>query len=73
MAPILNRSNLAAIGFADGNGDHIRIYYQDAEGYIREAFYDNGQGWARRDGDVIGKGKLNTGIAAITWDKGTQV
>lgn len=73
MAPILNRSNLAAISFADGNGDHIRIYYQDAEGYIRETFYDNGRGWARRDGDVIGKGKLNTGIAATTWDKGTQI
>ncbi|KAK3293090.1 uncharacterized protein B0H64DRAFT_205901 [Chaetomium fimeti] len=73
MAPILNRSNLAAIGFADGNGDHIRVYYQDVEGYIRETFYDNGIGWARRDGDVVGKGKLDTGIAATTWANGTQI
>ncbi|EAQ84487.1 predicted protein [Chaetomium globosum CBS 148.51] len=72
MAPILNRSNLGAIAFADGNGDHIRIYYQDAEGYIRETFYDNGNGWAQRPEDVIGKGKLNTGIAAIAWANGTQ-
>ncbi|KAH6854052.1 hypothetical protein B0I37DRAFT_349422 [Chaetomium sp. MPI-CAGE-AT-0009] len=73
MAPILNRSNLAAIGFQDGNGDHIRVYYQDAEGYIRETFYDSGSGWVRRNEDVIGKGKLNTGIAAITWANGTQI
>jgi hypothetical protein len=73
MAPILNRSNLATIGFVDGNGDHIRVYYQDAEGYIRETFYEGGRGWARRDKDVVGKGKLNTGIAAITWANGTQV
>ncbi|KAH6617482.1 hypothetical protein F5144DRAFT_551927 [Chaetomium tenue] len=73
MAPILNRSNLAAVSFADGNGDHFRVYYQDAEGYIRETFYDSHNGWAQRDDDFVGKGKLNTGIAAITWDEGTEI
>ncbi|KAI1460350.1 hypothetical protein F4805DRAFT_454774 [Annulohypoxylon moriforme] len=73
MAPILNRSPLAAICFEDANGAHIRVYYQDVDGNIRETFYDDGQGWNTRQKDVVGKGKLNTGIAATSWNQGTEI
>ena len=74
MAPvILNRTPLASIVFKDGNGTHIRVYYQDEDGNIRETFYDDGNGWALREGDIVGVGRLNTGIAATVWNNGTQV
>jgi hypothetical protein len=73
MAPILSRSPLAAISFKDGNGQHIRVYYQDTQGYIKESFYDTGRGWHTRSEDVVGKAKLNSGIAAVVWNNGTQV
>ena len=73
MPKILNHSPFAAISFKDRNGTHITIYYQDRYGVINETFYDDGIGWHLRDLDVIGHAKLNTGIAATTWDNGTQV
>jgi hypothetical protein len=74
MAPILTRTPLAAISFrTDDGADHVRVYYQDREGNIRETFYDGGSGWNRRDKDIVGKAKLNSGIAAVCWDKGTQI
>lgn len=72
-ATILNRTPLASISFKDGNGDHIRVYYQDEAGNIRETFYDDGNGWALREKDIVGVGRLNTGIAATVWNNGTQV
>jgi hypothetical protein len=73
MAPILNGSPLAALSFADGNGAHIRVYYQATDGSIKETFYDDKKGWALRSVDVIGKAKLNAGIAGCAWANGTQV
>jgi len=73
MAPILDQTPLAALSFQDGNGLHIRVYYQDVEGNIRETFFDDANGWQRRPEDIVGRGKLNTGIAAISWDNGTQI
>ncbi|KAI5810735.1 hypothetical protein BZA77DRAFT_163126 [Pyronema omphalodes] len=73
MAPILNGSPVAALSFADGNGAHIRVYYQATDGSIKETFYDDHRGWALRDIDVIGKAKLNAGIACCAWANGTQI
>ncbi|KAL2891956.1 Fucose-specific lectin [Ceratocystis lukuohia] len=73
MAPILNRTPLAAISYQDDNGDHIRVFYQDMDGYIRQSFYDTGKGWNERKNDIVGKAKLNTGIAAITWNNGKEI
>lgn len=74
MAPVLNRTPLACIAFDDGNGKHLRVYYQDVQGTIKESFYDDGSGWTTRaPGDVVGKGRLNTGISACCWANGTQV
>ncbi|CCX34725.1 Similar to Fucose-specific lectin; acc. no. P18891 [Pyronema omphalodes CBS 100304] len=73
MGPILNRTPLAACAFSDGNGAHIRVYYQDTEGTVKETYYDDKAGWALRNPDVIGKAKLNTGIACCAWANGTQI
>ena len=70
---VLNRTNIASVIFTDGNGVYIRVYYQDREGNIRETFYDQGSGWALRELDIVGVGRLNTGIAVTTWNQGTQV
>ena len=70
---VLNRTNIASITFTDDNGVHIRVYYQDNDGNIRETFYDQQSGWALRELDIIGVGRLNTGIAATTWNRGSQV
>lgn len=73
MAPILTRTPLASISFQDNGGSHIRVYYQDTSGNIRETFYDDNRGWQERPENVIGRGKLNTGIAVTQWANGTQV
>jgi hypothetical protein len=73
MAPILARTPLAAITFISSGKKNIRVYYQDYEGYIRETFYQDGVGWQLRDKDVVGQGKLNTGIAVTWWADGTQI
>ncbi|TFK70238.1 fucose-specific lectin [Pluteus cervinus] len=72
----LNRTPLAAINFDDGNGKHLRVYYQAPNGDIKEAFYDSslgGSGWHPRPENTVGRGKLNTGIAATVWASGTQI
>jgi len=73
MAPILNQTPLAALSFEDRDGLHISVYYQDTEGNIRETFFNKARGWHKRPKDIVGNGKLNTGIAAISWDNGTQI
>ncbi|KAI5784858.1 hypothetical protein FPQ18DRAFT_352624 [Pyronema domesticum] len=73
MAPLLNRSPLAALSFSDGNGVHIRVYHQATDGSIKETFYDDNNGWGLRSADVVGQAKLNTGIAACAWANGTQI
>jgi hypothetical protein len=70
---VLNRTNIASIVFTDDSGVHVRIYYQDSEGVIRETCYDHGRGWAINDRFVVGVGRVNTGIAAVCWDNGRQV
>jgi hypothetical protein len=70
---ILARSPLAATTFDDNNGAHIRVYYQEVNGTLKETFFDSGS-WATRPGfDTPGSAKLNTGLGATSWDQGTQV
>ncbi|KAI0383273.1 hypothetical protein F5Y04DRAFT_278979 [Hypomontagnella monticulosa] len=53
MASILNRSPLAAICFGGKDATHIRIYFQDPQGSIRETYFDSGIGWHTRPENVI--------------------
>ncbi|TFK66688.1 fucose-specific lectin [Pluteus cervinus] len=70
----LTRTPLAAIHFNDDSGKHIRVYYQAPNGDIKESFYDDSlSGWHPRPENTVGHGKLNTGIAALVWGKGTQI
>ncbi|KAI1384732.1 uncharacterized protein F4822DRAFT_433273 [Hypoxylon trugodes] len=75
MAIILNRTSLAAISFGDGTNTHIPVYYHDTERNIRETLYDTGSNppWHQNTEATVGKGKLDSGIAAVSWSGGTQV
>ena len=68
----LNRTGLASIFYTDSNGKHVRIYYQDTAGVIRETSYDDAVGWYIGPNDVVGVGRINTPIAAVVWDSGKQ-
>ena len=70
---VLSRTPIAAIQFKAFSGVHKRVYYQDDVGNIRETCYDEDRGWFIPDADIVGVGRLNTGIAAVTWGNGTQV
>jgi hypothetical protein len=72
MAPVLNRSPLAACSFKTGNGSHIRLYYQDTQGNIKESCYNTDKEWFLGAG-IGAKGKLNTGIACCVWENGASV
>jgi hypothetical protein len=72
-AGVLNRTPLAATAFGDAQGQHIRVYYQSTTGQVKVTNYDEGNGWTTQTGDVIGHAKLNTGLATISWDSGTEV
>ncbi|TFK65394.1 fucose-specific lectin [Pluteus cervinus] len=67
---------LSAIHFEDKDGKHIRIYSQDHDLNIVEMFYDSnrgGSGWNERQQYVIGRGRLNTGLAATCWKGGNEI
>ncbi len=67
---------LAAIRFEDKDGKHIRIYSQDHDLNIVEMFYDSnrgGTGWNERQHYIVGRGRLNTGLAATCWKGGNEV
>jgi hypothetical protein len=70
---LLNRTGLSSARFVDGNGLHIRVFYQYTSDNVKESFYDATVGWnLRGDGCVI-NAKINTPIAVISWASGTQV
>ena len=70
---LLNKTGLASTRFFDGNGLHLRVYYQYTSDNVKETFYDASVGWnLRNDGSVI-NAKINTPIAVISWASGTQV
>ncbi|KAL7268053.1 hypothetical protein RUND412_009337 [Rhizina undulata] len=70
---ILNRTTLASTKFTDGNGFHLRVYYQDINGNIKESFWDQGTGWNLRSNGLVVKAKLNSPIAVVSWASGTQI
>ncbi|KAL7265850.1 hypothetical protein RUND412_011622 [Rhizina undulata] len=70
---ILNRTTLASTKFTDGNGLHLRVYYQDINGNIKESFWDQGTGWNLRGNGLVVKAKLNSPIAVVSWASGTQI
>jgi Fungal fucose-specific lectin len=70
---LLNRTTLAATRFFDGNGLHLRVYFQYSTDDIKESFWDQAVGWnIRGDGSVV-NAKLNSPIAVVSWAAGTQV
>ena len=70
---LLNKSALASTRFFDGNGLHLRVYYQYTSDNVKESFYDATIGWnLRGDGSVI-NAKVNTPLAVVSWASGTQV
>lgn len=72
---MLNRTPLATIQYNTTPGKHIQVFYQDANGDIKALFYDPVLGWnSRTEGErLVGRAKLNTGLAAVSWDNGRQV
>jgi Fungal fucose-specific lectin len=71
MSSLLNRTTLAATRFFDGNGLHLRVYYQYTSDNVKESFWD--KGWnLRGDGSVV-NAKLNSPITVVSWASGTQV
>ncbi|TFK63502.1 fucose-specific lectin [Pluteus cervinus] len=67
---------LASIQFEDGSGKHIRVYSQDLDLNIVEMFYDDtssGTGWNERQNYIVGRARLNTGLAATCWNAGTEI
>ncbi|TFK63747.1 hypothetical protein BDN72DRAFT_927190 [Pluteus cervinus] len=73
MVHLLNRTPLAAIEFNDDNGKHIRVFCQSPQGDIIEVLYDQKGGWKGPSKYIVGRGKLNTGIAAISSPDGKQI
>ncbi|KAL7270489.1 hypothetical protein RUND412_006804 [Rhizina undulata] len=64
---------IASTKFFDGNGLHLRVYYQDTYGNIRESYWDQGRGWNLRGDGIIVKAKLNSPIAVVSWASGVQI
>ncbi|TFK67187.1 fucose-specific lectin [Pluteus cervinus] len=73
MVHLLNRTPLAAIEFNDDNGKHLRVFCQSPQGDIIEVLYDQKGGWKGPSKYVVGRGKLNTGIAAISSPDGKHI
>lgn len=72
MAPILSRTPLAAYTFVDTTGKkNIRVCFQDKVGNIKQAFFRQGDGWHKRDHNLVGKATLNNGMAITGWNNGT--
>jgi len=70
---LLNKSALSSTCFFDGNGLHLRVYFQYTTDNVKETFHDATTGWhTRGDGSVI-NAKINTPIAVVSWASGTQV
>ncbi|TFK69124.1 hypothetical protein BDN72DRAFT_627703 [Pluteus cervinus] len=74
----LNRTPLAAVSFVDPTTSllNVRVYYQAPDGSISEASYDQKKGWTYQNPNIVGTGKLNTGVAATSWVdpvKGPQI
>jgi hypothetical protein len=71
---MLDFSRLAATEFVDLDGSrHLRVYYQNEDGHIKESCYDSSNGWHARVADVAVAARKNSPIAVATWNKGTNV
>lgn len=70
LAETLENSSIAATSW---NGlDHIRLYYQDAQGRLCELCYDKGSGWF--PGATLSEALPPVPIAAYSFDsKGTHI
>jgi hypothetical protein len=52
---------------------HMRVYFQDGQGRIRESRHDDGI-WSGGDTQsILLTAKMGTSLAAISWDNGRQV
>jgi hypothetical protein len=52
---------------------HMRVYFQDGQGRIRESRHDDGI-WSGGDAQsILLTAKMGTSLAAISWDSGRQV
>jgi len=48
--PTYNLSPRSALGACEYSDPHVRVYYQDTEGYIRESTWESYQGWTASAG-----------------------
>jgi hypothetical protein len=70
---LLNKSAIASTRFTDGNGLHLRVYFQYTSDNVKETFYDASIGWNIRGNGSVINAKINTPIAVVSWASGTQV
>jgi hypothetical protein len=67
LAPIATTSfGAAAVQWGDSSGDHLRVYYQDAQGALREQATDAGKGWYAGQFSVP-SAAAGSGLAAVHW------
>ncbi|KDQ62187.1 hypothetical protein JAAARDRAFT_189545 [Jaapia argillacea MUCL 33604] len=79
-APPSPRVPFAVVSWGDR---HSRVYFQDEEGWIREAWCEDGE-WSTEDAGYVREKceerifcetivKLNTPLAAVSWDNGNEI
>ncbi|KAK6334558.1 hypothetical protein TWF730_003772 [Orbilia blumenaviensis] len=52
---------------------HVRVYFQDSQGGVRESRHDDGR-WAGGDtNSILFVAKLGTPLAAINWNSGAEI
>lgn len=52
---------------------HMRVYFQDGQGGVREVKHDNGVWAGGNTQNILFQAKLGTPLSAISWDHGRQV
>jgi hypothetical protein len=69
---LLNRTPLSVHTFIAKNKKRaIKVVYQCTDGTIGVSLHVQGvQDWST---DIIGKGKISTGLAAASWNGGSEV
>ena len=74
MSSVNSLTSIATIFFNTETDTHIRVFYQDGNGDIRESFYDHSVGWNTRTDNLVGTAaQKGTGISAVTWNNGGEV
>ncbi|TFK64514.1 fucose-specific lectin [Pluteus cervinus] len=74
MSSVNSLTSIATIFFSTDTDTHVRVFYQDGNGDIRESFYDHSVGWNTRSNNLVGTAaQKGTGISAVTWNNGGEI